>query len=350
MGVVGAIRAKFADNWLPQNRDKHLMPCHLRLTMEPRDVSDWKKLGKLAFRRREKTGALFKRLLSLQAHQSDRPELQVLRDWLLVPLTLWPIDIAGLVEHVCATLEAKKRIEPRILFILDQLRDLPPENAQKAVSEYEKFVEKGDYEPLIRAESKCKYAHQEAELLKNSKLQQEWTALKALFDVNKYQDKKGIIRRRMAQERNFRPDWQFKWRKMRDRFKPAFDAFCHRWNLYGMEGDKPLLLKLSVNPTANGLMIVIPTFWSFDLKRDLNAKAISKLHKSRGALRQGPKMSEGRLERHDQAKRAYAADQTAKNRRLRGAAKNAFIRQQASLSDMFDDRSLRRLVKEGSLL
>ncbi len=350
MGIVGPIRAKFADNSLPQIVTSIWCRGIFRSSMEPKDVSDWEKLGKLAFRRREKTGDLFKRLLSLQAHESEHPELRILRDWLLVPLTLWPVDIAGLAEHVCATLEAEQQIEPRLVFILDQLRHLPPENAQKAISEYEKFVEKGDYEPLIRTESKCKYAHQEVELLQNSKLQDEWTALKALFDVKKYRDKKGIIRRRMVQERNFRPDWQFKWRKVHDRFKPAFDAFCHRWNLYGMEGDKPLLLKLSVNPTAHGLMIVIPSFWSFDLKRDLDAKAISKLHKSRGALRQGPKMGEGRLERHDQAKRAFAADQTAKSKRIRGAARIEFVRKQLSLPNTQDDRSIRRMIKEGSSL
>ena len=321
--------------------------------MEPDDISDWARLGKLAFRRQERSGTLFKRLLALQKSNAGndlKEELSTLRNWMLVPLTLWPIDIAGLVEHVCSVLEGKKPADGRLRFILDQLRELPSEKAQKAISEYEKFVEKGDYEPLIRSESKCKYSLSETELLKNPKIHEEWTTLKNLFDVDKYKDKKGIIRRRMAQERNFRNDWNFRWQKIHDRFQVAFDAFCHRWHLYGMEGDKPLLLKLTVNPTAHGLMIVIPSFWSFDLKRDLNAKKISKLHKSRGALRQGSKMSEGRLERHEQARQAYQADLDAKVKKLRGAPRNAFVRKKVRLPETFDDRSLRRLIKEGSTL
>lgn len=321
--------------------------------MEPDEASDWAKLGNLAFRRQERSGELFKRLLALQkADVASRlkSELDALRKWMLVPLTLWPIDIAGLVDYVCSTLERKKTVDSRLIFILDQLRELPSEEAQKAISEYEKFVEKGDYDPLIRSDSKCKYSLHEAELLKNPKIHEEWASLKNLFDVDKFRDKKGIIRRRMAQERNFRNDWAFKWQKMQDRFQTAFDAFCHRWHLYGMENDTPLLLKLTVNPTAHGLMIVIPTFWSFDLKRDLDAKAISKLHKSRGALRQGPKMSENRLQHRQQARQAHKANQEAKANGLRGVARIEFIRKKVRLSQMFDERSLRRLIKEGSAL
>jgi hypothetical protein len=323
------------------------------MAMKAENTSDWEKLGRLAFRRREKIGAIFKRVKSLSVipqNETNFRSLLILRNWMLVPLTLWPIDIAGLAEHVCMILEAKKPLDRRFAFILEQLQHLPTQKAQDAVAEYEKYVEEGNYEPLIRAESMCKYSLHEAELLKNRTLQEEWNTLKTLFDVCKYRDKRGIIRRRMAQERNFRPDWAFRWRTVGDRFKSAFDAFCHRWNLYGMEGDKPLLLKLSVNPTAHGLMIVIPSFWSFDLKRDLNAQAISKLHRSRGALRQGAKMSGGRLERHEQAKRAYEADQIAKTRLLRGANRRDFVIQAASLPSTFDERCLRRLINEGSKL
>jgi hypothetical protein len=54
-----------------------------------------------------------------------------------------------------------------------------------------------------------------------------------------------------------------------------------------MEGDRPLLLKLTVNLTPFGTMILIPGYWSFDPKRDLNWKAITALHRARGVQRYG---------------------------------------------------------------
>jgi len=54
----------------------------------------------------------------------------------------------------------------------------------------------------------------------------------------------------MSQERNLREaGWPFDWSDPRRRFHFFFDAFCYRWKLYGMEHDRPLLLKISVNPT-----------------------------------------------------------------------------------------------------
>ena len=54
----------------------------------------------------------------------------------------------------------------------------------------------------------------------------------------------------------------------------VFDAFCMRWNLYGMQGDRPLVTKLSVNLTPHGTMIFIPAYWSFDYKRDVVRAAL----------------------------------------------------------------------------
>jgi len=314
-------------------------------------AADWERLGKLAFRRHEKIGDVFKRvsrLLETRATHPDIRYLRIIKDWMLVPFTLWPIDFAGLGRHVCQRLQSGKPLEPGIIFSLEQLQTLPSAKAQTAISEYELHVQQGDYEPLIR--SPAKYSSQEKELLSNQKLRAEWATLKRLFDVEKLRDRKGIIRRRMAQERNFRPDWEFRKSTANGRFQIAFDAFCHRWNLYGMEGDKPLLLKLSVNPTAHGLMIVIPVYWSLDSKRDLNWREINKLHKARGALRQGPKMSEGRLERHQQAQRAYAASQQARQLKLRGDDRWKHIANSIPLSPDTETRILRRLVSEGAKL
>jgi hypothetical protein len=314
---------------------------------------EWEQLGKLAFRRHEKVGGLFKQvscLMGNEKHLQDRKWLSVIKSWLLVPLTLWPVDFGGLAAHACKRLQSGKHLESKVIFILQQMHELPSEKAQVAISEYEKFVQQGNYEPLIRPESKCKYATQEKEVLSSRKLRKEWKELKQLFNADKFRDPKGIIRRRMAQERNFRPDWHFKWNTNKERFQPAFDAFCYRWNLYGMEGDKPLLLKLSVNPTAHGLMIVIPSYWSFDFKRDLDGPTINKIHKARGALRQGPQMSKWRLQRHKEALRAYQANQRAQKLKLRGKKRWQFIATKASLPLTTEARILRRLINEGARL
>jgi hypothetical protein len=117
-----------------------------------------------------------------------------------------------------------------------------------------------------------------------------------------------------------------------------------------LELDAPLLLKLTVNPTAHGLMVFIPTYWSFDPRRDLNWTEINKLHKARGGLRQGPKMSEGRLARHTQARLAYQAAQRARELGLRGAKRLEFIIKSVRLAPETEPRTVRRLVKEGRKL
>jgi len=314
-------------------------------------AADWERLGKLAFRRQEKTGALFKRvsrLLETGARHPDINYLNIIRQWLLVPFTLWPIDFAGLGSHVCGCVKSRKRLQRTLAFVLDQLRELPSDKTQAAIAEYERLVERGNYEPFLRVPAK--YGAQERELLMNPDLKQEWLTLKKMFAVERYRNRNGVIRRSMVQERNFRPAWEAKPKTPRERFQMAFDAFCFRWNLYGMECDKPLLLKLSVNPTPHGLMIVIPCYWSFDPKRDLDWPKINNLHRTRGALRQGPKMSGGRVERHDQARRALAAAHEARELRLRGAERFTFIAARIGLRPGAEPRTIRRLITEGRTL
>lgn len=311
-------------------------------------AAEWLRLGELAFRRHEKVGGLFKcahRLLATRSTHPDIRWLAVIKDWLLVPFTLWPVDFAGLGSHICQQVQSGRRLAPQMVFLLEQLQAFPSPEAQAAVSKYELLVQQGSYEPLIRAQAK--FSSQEKGVLNNRQLHGDWKAMKDIFHVEKFRDRKGIIRRRMAQERNFRTDWEFRRNTERTRFQTAFDAFCHRWQLYGMEGDKPLLLKLSVNPTAHGLMIVIPAYWSLDPKRDLNWREINKLHKARGAMRQGPKMSPGRLERRQQAARAYRAAQKAKRLKLRGDKRYDYIARYIPLPLETDPRIIRRLVREG---
>ena len=106
-------------------------------------------------------------------------------------------------------------------------------------------------------------------------LRRQWARIKAAFNVQAYSDHKGVIRRTMSAERNLRPSFSVNLRRREDVFHAAFDAFCLRWNLYGMQNDEPLLLKLAVNITPYGTMIHIPAYWSFDPKRDIRWDAIA---------------------------------------------------------------------------
>src|SRR3954469_14801425 len=132
---------------------------------------EWDELGKLAFRRREKVGDIFKqlsRLIQELSEHSDSKWLGLIKDWLLVPFTLWPLDIAGLAGHVCDTVERGQRLHPRVRFILEEIHPLPNAEARGGVAEYERLVEQGQYEPLIR--TPAKYGAEEKELLKNGRL------------------------------------------------------------------------------------------------------------------------------------------------------------------------------------
>ena len=151
----------------------------------------------------------------------------------------------------------------------------------------------------------------------------------------------------MMQERNFRPkDWKFSWETEKERFQVVFDAFCHRWNLYGVERDRPLLLKLSVNLTPFSTMIEIPKYWSFDPKRDVKWGAVTKLHRMREVRRQGPKLSPGGSARRGEAERARSLWEEATRAGLKGDKRNQWVMGKLGWDARTDESKLRRLVKK----
>jgi hypothetical protein len=92
-----------------------------------------------------------------------------------------------------------------------------------------------------------------------------------------------------------------------------------------MQNDEPLLLKLSVTITPFGTMIHIPSYWSFDPKRDIRWKAIARLHRTRVHGRQGSALAEGRAERMKAAEKLRELDQEALRRGLKGTKKHDFL-------------------------
>ena len=249
--------------------------------------------------------------------------LRVLYNWMFVPSTLWPFNVQDVLGDCLAALEKGKRLNNRQCLLIDLLPEPPDETICAAVAEHELHVQKGTYENLVRTQAK--FSQAELAVSSDPQLQSQWARIKAAFDVQAYRDYKGVIRRTMGAERNMRPSFSVNLRRREDVFRAAFDAFCLRWNLYGMQNDEPLLLKLAVNITPYGTMILIPSYWSFDPKRDIRWDAIASLHRARVPGRQGSALAEGLAERMKLAERLQHLDKEAHRLKLKGEKKHAFL-------------------------
>src|SRR5436190_22173504 len=173
--------------------------------------------------------------------------LEKIYGWVFVPLSLWPEDLRGFGLHVMECIEGGRKVDAATRLMARLLPEAPSDVVCGPIAAYEHAVKAGNYEGLIEAQSK--FDSLERELRENPELQADWAEIRALFDVSKYQNAAGVIRRRLVQERNFRPaDWKFSWETEAQRFQNVFDAFCHKWDLYGMERRQTSTLK----PQASG--------------------------------------------------------------------------------------------------
>ena len=286
---------------------------------------DLKKLKARAFDRAEWAEETLQRYHSA-IQNLDHAAIQQLRalyQWMFVPPTLWPFNIQDVLEDCLAALEKGKRLNSRHRLLIDLLPEPPDENICAAVADHELHVQKGTYENLVKTQAK--YSQNELAIRTNPELRRQWARIKAAFDVKAYCDHKGVIRRTMSAERNLRPSFSVNVRRRDDVFHAAFDAFCLRWNLYGMEHDEPLPLKLAVNLTPFGTMIHIPAYWSFDPKRDIRWDAIASLHRVRVRGRQGNALAEGLAERRKAAEKLRRLDNEALRLGLKGEKKHAFL-------------------------
>ncbi len=288
-------------------------------------TKDLKKMRSRAFHMAEWTEAALRRyhiLISFEKYAAD-PCLQTLHAWLFVPPTLWPFNVFDVFTVCLTTLEQDRKLSPGLRLLVDLLPDTLGEAVCTAVAEQEHHVQNGVYEHLVT--TPAKFCQNEESIRSNPQLQRDWARLKKVFRVHAYRDGKGIIRRSMCVERNLRPSFSVNPRRARDVFTAAFDTFCLRWNLYGMQGDEPLLLKLAVNITPYGTMIHIPAYWSFDPKRDIRWDVIAKLHRMRVFGRQGATLAEGQTERRKLAHKLLQLDRHARRLRLTGEKKHAFL-------------------------
>lgn len=299
----------------------------------------------MAFRHGERCGPLLKEFHACRAQLDAHLQgalLWKVYSWLLAPFSLWPIDFEGLSKYALARIRSGAELGEELALLLQVLDAPPDEKTQKVVGEFEAQVEAGNYESLIRGAGK--FEELEAELAANEEVMSAWKEIQRHHNPKEYQNSRGVIRRRLSQERNFREGWQFDWDDARKRFYSIFDALCHRWCLYGFERDKPLLLKISVNPTPHGTMIVIPRDWSLDPVRDLDWGAIGKIHRAHGARRQGPKLSATRIQQRRDAVRAKKLWDQAFSEGLRGQDRVDYVGERMHKDLRTDPSWLKRLL------
>ena len=278
--------------------------------------------------------------------KKDAVALARLHAWIFVPLTLWPFSITDLLGECLRQCENGQHLSQSLRLIPGLLPDVPDESVCEAVADHERQVQRGSYENVVNTQAK--FTQAEMALRAEPRFQNDWQRIKENFDVKSFQDQKGVIRRTMGTERNLRPEFSVDMQHPGETFRLAFDAFCLRWNLYGMLHDEPLLLKLAVNVTPHGTMIIIPSFWSLDPKRDIRWDAINKLHRTRVPKRQGVALAEGQAERMALAKKLRKLDAKAKQQMLKGEAKHRFLCQGLGLVEATSPRRLARLRKEFS--
>jgi len=249
--------------------------------------------------------------------------LRVLYHWMFVPPTLWPFNVQDVLADCLATLAKGKRLNPRQRLLVDLLPEPPDEGICATVAEHEHHVQRGVYEDLVK--TPAKFTQKEMAIRDDPQLQSEWARIKGEFNVQAYCDDKGVVRRTMATERNLRPWFSVNPRRRGEVFQAAFDAFCLRWNLYGMQNDDPLVLKLAVNITPFGTLIHIPAYWSLDPKRDIRWDSIARLHGARVPGRQGAALAEGLAARMNLAKKLAHLDKEATSLGLKGEKKHTFL-------------------------
>ena len=241
---------------------------------------------------------------------------------------------------------------------LDALLELFVSENSAATRTGNNASEAADFEIVLRseherreglAEQAWKASHKFTEyhqsLLDNPEFQADWVALKKHFKVDHLRDSRGIIRRSRLPERNWQRPTHPDLGLATERFQVVFDFFCWKWFLYGMRGDEPLVEKLTYTLTPYGTQIFIPGYWNFDPARDINWKAVTRLHRARGLEKQGVKLAANRRERAAQLRRLKTADAEARRLRLRGKARFDYLKTQAGLAPLTDEAQVRRMLR-----
>ncbi len=278
---------------------------------------------------------------------ANRSTVERVLGWFLCPVTMWPCNMRSLLALLLDRVESGQPIPEEMHLLVDLLPELPKERTVEVFAAHEHDVHAGRYEHLVPA-AQAKFKAVEKEIAANRTFKADWRKITDAFDVSRFADHKGVVRRTMVPERNLRGHFGFDWDAEKGRFQAVFDAFCAKWNLYGMEKGKPLVLKLSVNLTPYGTMIFVPAYWSLDPKRDLRWGEVSKLHRARGQHRQGFVLAENAEQRRKDAAKLATLDQEARKLGLRGTKRHDFLCRRLGWDIRTDPKrlaALRRLAR-----
>lgn len=210
----------------------------------------------------------------------------------------------------------------------------------EAVRQGEAWKKAGLFEPFLKAQEK--YDEYAGYLENHADFRAEWAELKTAFPQQVARRK--IIRRSLIPERSWYQGKGAQFGTEAEQFQAIFDVLCWKYYLWGIERDRPLLMKPTVAATPFGTQIFIPGYLSFDAKRDLDLAKLSRLHRARGAARQGPGFSEARRMEIVQRAKAKELDAEARRRGLRGEARWQFITVGLGRADNGDYRETRRLL------
>jgi len=305
---------------------------------------DLERLDALAFHRRDWSENDIRRyhVLGRKKGRCAIAPLAPLHRWMLVPITIWPLNIHDVFCSALDAIENGKPLDSDLTTLLQMLPEPPSDEVCRLVAEHEHIVQHGRYEELVKTASKFDSIEKSVAL--DPQFQRDWEMIRTRWP--KRIAEKTIHRRSLSGERNLRPAFKINWSNPRHRFQAAFDAFCMRWNLYGMEGDKPLVTKLSVNLTPHGTMIFLPAYWSFDAKRDIRWDAVMELHRARSLKKQGDGLAEGMDRRRADAVKLQLLDAEAKRLKLKGEARHAFLCKGLGLVVGTDPKRLARLRLE----
>lgn len=307
-------------------------------------AADLEKIRKLAYRREAWNGAVMAKFYALRERKADFPDFGLVEKvypWMLVPLTLWAVNFQALLERLLEQIEADGMLGADWRCIVETLPPLPSSTVQQVVAQHEHDVQTGNYAMQVKAAAK--FELREKALLQDAAFLAEWAALKEKFDVSLRRDYKGVIRRTFVAERGFRPEWELEQTEEDAAFRMRFDLFCQKWDLYGMQHERPLLQRLTVNLTPHGTMIFIPSWWSLDGKRDVNWSEVQTLHKARVAGKQGEKLTRNQMEQQEEAVRAAKWNEEAKKQGLRGDKRVGWVAEKMKWP-LPDARRLGRLL------
>ncbi len=317
-------------------------------------AKDTKQLEQRVFTRQKSCLPLIEKIHQhLRNPELDRyhPLLETMCEGILSPYTTWKSDFKGFAEHVCRQLSEGKRLSREVIATIRRMADLPPEPVQMLIAKNEALVKAGDYDQFLSKGAHSKFEFYNNVLINSKEFQADFAEFLREWELDHYYDNYRLVRRTPMGERNVRPQqWYFRGKDKEELFQFALDIFCGTWDLYGVEQIDgkavPLLQKLSVNPTANGLMLFIPSYWSFDAKRDIDWTAFNRLQKARCGGRVGGKTAFIRMEYSVRLRNILAAYEEAKKLGLKGAGLVLHIRKVAKVSDLTDDRTIRRWIAE----